>query len=127
MSDVAKSENRPEDMTVYVDLESTAILNAKFRMNPVSNYTVYWFMGNSELQDTNIINTAKGEHVQTTYAITNVTKEQLGNYTAHVINQAITTEHNEVTLNVLLALRGKKSKAVSFLCMTIVLMYILTK
>ena len=100
-------------MTVFADLESTAILNVKFRMNPVSNYTVFWSMGDSVLQDTNIRNAVKDELVQTICSISNVTKEQLGSYTVLVINQAITSEHNEATFNVTLASRGEKLKTAS--------------
>ena len=106
ISDKAKSENTPEEKTIYAILESTANLAVKFRMNPVSNCTVHWSMGDSVLQDTNIRNTVKGEHVQTTYSISNVTQEYLGKYTVRVINWAITGGNNEATFNIILALTG---------------------
>ena len=99
-------------MTVYSVLESNVNLTVKFRMNPVSNYAIHWWMGGSELPNTNVGYAVKKEYVETTYFISNMTQEQLGNYTVHVINWAITGEHNKVTFNVILKLPGKKSKAV---------------
>ena len=81
-------------------------------MNPVSNYTVSWSKGDSEGQDSDISNSEKGEHVQTTYSILNVTKSQLGNYTVRVINQAIKSEPNEATFTVVLELGGKNNKVI---------------
>ena len=77
IADIAKSEKAPEDMTVYAALESPINLTVTFHINPVSNYTVHWFNGSSTLDDTKIINTVKEEHVQTTYSISEMTKEQL--------------------------------------------------
>ena len=72
-------------------------------MNPVSNYTIYWSKGNSTLQDIKVKNTVKEEQVQTTYFISEVTKDQLGNYTVQAINQV-----NQVTFNLNVELRGEK-------------------
>ena len=107
ISDAAKLEN-PQDLTVYTALESAAILTVKFHMNPVTNYTVYWYKGGSSLDDTNIRDKVKGKHIQTSYFVTYVKNKHLGNYTVQVINWAIASEHNEVTFNVILKLRGKK-------------------
>ena len=96
-------------MTVYATLRSTAKLTVKFRINPVSKFTVYWSMGDSVLQDINIINTINGDLVQTTYIILNVTNEQLGKYTIKVINWAINEENNEATFNIILTLTGNNS------------------
>ena len=96
-------------MTVYSVLASDANMTVKFRINPVSNYAVYWSISGLVLPNINVGNNVQGEHVQTTYFISNVTKEQLGNYTLRVINWAITSEPNEVTFNVILKLPGKKS------------------
>ena len=106
-SDSAKSDNKPEDMTVYTVLESAVNLTVKFCMNPVSNYDIYWTKGGLVLQDTNVRNTEKEKHIQTTYFISNVTDNQLGNYRVQVINWAIKNEPNEVIFNVTLKLRGK--------------------
>ena len=115
VSDAAKSENTPEDMTVYTSLESPINLTVKFCLNPVDNYDVYWSMGGLELQDANVRNTAKEEHIQTTYFISNVTNKHLGKYRVQVINWAIDSEHNDVIFNVTLKLRGKDSKFMSIL------------
>ena len=114
-SDAAKSENTPEGVIMYSVLASDGNMTVKFRMNPVSNFAVYWSIGGLVLANINVGNNTEGEHAQTTYFISNVTKEQLGNYTVRVINWAITSEPNEVTFNVILKLPGKKSKAI-FLC-----------
>ena len=107
-SDAAKSENKREDMTVYSVLESNASLTVKFRINPVSNYSVYWSMDGPVLQDTHVVDIVKEEYVQTTCYILNVTQDQLGNYNVRVINWAISGEQNIVTFNVKLKLPGKK-------------------
>ena len=118
ISDAAKLENTAEDNTVYTCLECAVNLTVKFHINPVNSYRSCWSMGSSnDLQDSNVNNTVKGNHVKTTYFIPNVTKKQLGNYTVRVINSAITSEHNEAIFNVLLKLKGKKSKAMS--CFTL--------
>ena len=109
VSDPAKSDNKPKDMTVYTILESAANLTVKFHLNPVSDYAVYWSKDGLELQDTNIKNTAKEEHIESTYLIPNVTDNQLGNYRVQVINWAIENEPHEVIFNVTLKLRGKAS------------------
>ena len=106
--DAAKLEN-PQDLTVYTALESAAILTVKFHINPVINYTVYWYKDGLLLDDTNIRDKEKGKHIQTSYFITYVKNKHLGNYTVQVINLAIVSEHNEVTFNVILKLRGKKN------------------
>ena len=97
---------------VYAALESSVDLSVKFHMNPVSNYKISWFMGESEVQDTYISNTENGGHVQTTYSIFNMTKPQLGNYTVRVINQAIMGEPNDATFIVVLQLRGERNKVI---------------
>ena len=112
ISDAAKLDSTLEDMTVYTALEFSVDLSVKFHINPVSNYKVTWFLGDSEVQDTYISNIEKGEHVQTTYSISNVTKPQLGNYTVRVINQAIIGEPNEATFIVVLQLRGERNKVI---------------
>ena len=108
VSDSAKLKNKPKDMTVYTSLESAVNLTVKFCMNPVSHYDIYWSKGGFVLQDTNVRNTEEGEHIQTTYCISNVTKIHLGNYTVQVINWAIESEPKEVKFNVTLKLRGKE-------------------
>ena len=95
-------------MTVYTALNSAANLTMKFHINPVSNYKVHWYMGSSVLQDTNVKDTVKDNHVQTTYFISDVTNKQLGNYTVHVTNTAIESEPNKVIFNVLLKKIGNK-------------------
>ena len=95
-------------MTVYATLESPINVTVTFHINPTSNYTVHWSNGNLTLHNTKVINTEIGEYVQTTCFISEVTKEQLGNYTVKVINQVITGEHSQVTFNVILELRGEK-------------------
>ena len=111
ISDTAKSDNTAEDTTVYTALETAANLTVKFHMNPVSNYTIHWYMESSDsLQNTNVRNTVKDHQVKTTYFISNVTKKELGNYTVRVINSAITSGNKEVTFYVMLKLRGKKCK-----------------
>ena len=112
ISDTAKSESTLADRTVYAALESAANLTVKFRMNPVNDRKVTWSMCDSELQDTKVSDTVEGEHVQTTYSISDVTKQQLGNYTVQVINKAITSEHNEEKFIVVLELRGENNKAI---------------
>ena len=115
ISDAAKSANTAEDMTVYTSLESAANLTMKFHMNPVSNYTVDWSMDSSNtFQDINVRNTVKDNQVKTTYFVSNVTKNQLGNYTVRVINSAIASEHNEAIFSVILKLKGKKSNNVQY-------------
>ena len=91
-------------------MESDAILTVKFHMNPVSNFTVYWSMGGLWLQNTHVKNTVTEEHIETTYFIRKVTNQHLGNYTVHVINCAIASEHNEAAFNVILKLKDKKGK-----------------
>ena len=71
-------------------------------------------MGRSVLQDTNVKDTVKDNHVQTTYFISDVTNKHLGNYTVHVVNTAIKNEPKEVIFNVLLKKIGNKSKAIPF-------------
>ena len=110
-------------MTVNAVLEASADLIVKFRINPVSNYKVSWFIGDSEVQDTDISNTETGEHVQTTYSISNVTKPQLGNYTVRVINQAIIGEPNEATFIVVLQLRGERNKVAKVFAGTVLEQY----
>ena len=97
-------------MTVYAALESSANLTVEFRMNPVNNYKVTWSMGNSELQDTYVRDTVKEEFVQTTYSISDINKQQLGNYNVRVINRAIKGEPNEARFTVVLELRGESNK-----------------
>ena len=94
-------------MTVYTALGSDAVLTVKFQMNPVSNFTVYWSLGGEGIKNSNVKDTVNEEHVETTYFIRKVTNQHLGNYTVHVTNWAIASEHNEVTFNVILKLRGK--------------------
>ena len=108
VSDSAKSENKPEDMTVYTSLGAAVNLTVKFCMNPDTNYDAYWSKGGLLLQDTNVKNTEKRGHIQTTYFISNVTNKQLGSYRVQVINWAIGPD--EVIFNVTLKLRGKESK-----------------
>ena len=100
-------------MVVYTSLESAVNLTVKFSMNPVNNYGIYWSMGSLLLQDTNIRNTEKEGHIQTTYSISKVTDNQLGNYRVQVFNWAIESESNKVIFNVTLKLRGKESKVMS--------------
>ena len=109
ISDAAKLENTHKDLTAYTDLESTANLTVKFRVNPVINSTVYWIIGDSVLQDINIQNTLKDEQIQATYFISHVTDEKLGKYTVQVINWAM-GKHNKVTFPVVLKLRGKRNE-----------------
>ena len=97
-------------MTVFADLEDTAILTVKFHMNPVNDYKVTWSMGDSEIQHTDVSNTVTGNHVQSTYSISDVTKQHLGNYTVQVINQAIRSKHNEAKFIVELKLKGERSR-----------------
>ena len=106
ISDTAKLENTPGEMTVYTDLESTANLTVKFHMNPDNNCTVYWFTGDTALKQTNIRNTTKVEQIQDTYFILNVTSKKIGNYSVQVINWSM-SEHNTVTFHMVLKLRGK--------------------
>ena len=107
ISDAAKLESTHEDMTVYAALEAPTNLTVKFRINPINNYTVSWSMGETKVKDDDIINTRKGEHVQTTYSILYVTKPQLGKYTVQVINKVIPSEFNQDKFIVVLALSGK--------------------
>ena len=95
---------------MYTDLGSAANLTVKFQMNPVSKYTVSWFMGDSVLKYTNVRNPGGSVHVQIAYFVSYVTKKRLGNYTVEVINLAI-SEHNKVTFHMMLKLRGKKGYA----------------
>ena len=105
ISDAAKVENT-KDLIVHAALGSDAILTVKFQMNPVSNYTIHWSMDELMLPNTNVKNTYNGEHVQTSYIISGVTKEHLGNYTVQIINWAIATEDNEVSFNLELKMGG---------------------
>ena len=114
-SDAAKFVSTPEDMIVYAAPEDSVNLIVEFRINPVSNYKVAWFMGGTQMQDTDVSNTAKGEHAQTTYSISNVTKLQLGSYTVRVINRAIKDQPNEATFIVVLKLKGENNKAIHIL------------
>ena len=110
ISDTAKSDNTAEDMIVYTSLKTATNLSVKFHMNPVSNYTVLWSFGSSDLlQNTNVRDTVEGHQVKTNYFISNVTKKELGSYIVRVINKAITSE-KEVTFYVMLKLRGEKTK-----------------
>ena len=106
-SDAAKSDKASEDITVYTALGSSATLTMNFYINPVNNYPVHWYMGDSVIQDTTVRNTVIGTHVQTTYTIFKVTHWELGNYKVQVTNWAIHGEHREVTFNLKLALRGE--------------------
>ena len=108
VSDAARSENRPEDNTVYTGLGSAANMTLKFRINPVTNYTVHWSMGDSGLE---VRNAVKGEHVQSTYFVSHVTNKTLGNYTIQVTNWPM-REHNIVTFYMVLKLRGKVNELV---------------
>ena len=94
---------------MYATLHDSIDMTVKFHINPVTNYKVSWFMGDLEVLDTNISNTEKGKHVQTTYSILDVTKQQLGSYTIKVMNQAITGELSEATFTVALALKGENN------------------
>ena len=109
--DAAKSENAPEDMTVYTSLGSTANLSVKFRINPAINCSIIWSMGDSVIHGTDVTHTVKEDHVQATHIITVVRNKNLGNYTVRVINMAM-HEHNEVTFAIRLKLRGKRCYAV---------------
>ena len=104
-------------MTVYTTLKSTANLSVNFHMNPANNYKVLWSFGNTVLQTNDVSNTEKGEHIQVTNSISNVTNQKLGKYTVRVINRAITSEHNEATFIITLKLIGKKSSTFFFLYM----------
>ena len=97
-------------MTAYAVLESPINLTVKFLMNPISNHTVHWFLGDLVLPDTKIKSTVKEGLVQTTYYISNVTTGHLGIYNVEVINWAIRCEHNAVTFHVILALAGEATK-----------------
>ena len=119
--DPAKLESTPEDMTVYAALEASADLTVNFRINPFSNYTVSWSMGNLEVNNTDISNTEKEEYVQTTYSISNVTKPQLGSYSVLIVNRAIIGHPNEATFTVVLALKGENN----ILCTLMLLQHIL--
>ena len=106
-TDAAKLKNTPGELTVYAALESAANLTVKFHINPTSNYTVYWSMGDLLVQDSNIRDTIEEHHVQTTYFIYNVTHEHLGTYNVRVINWAIIGEQNISRFNMTLKLPGK--------------------
>ena len=112
--DIAKSKETPEAMTVYATLESPINLTVKFHINPVSNHTVYWFYGNSTILDTKAKIIVNEEQVQTTYSISEVTKDQLGNYTVQAINQAIMDKNNQVIFNLVLELRGETYDSIYF-------------
>ena len=114
ITDAAKLENTLAEMTVYADLEDTAILSVKFHMNPVNDYKVTWSMGDSKIQDHDVSNTVTGKHVQSTYSISDVTKQQLGNYTVQVINQAIRSKHDEAKFIVVLKLKGERNRTMKF-------------
>ena len=101
-------------MTVYAALGSIANLTVRFRINPVNNYNISWSMGDSVVQYGDISSTEKGEYIQTTYSISQVTKPHLGNYTVQVINQAIVGEPNKATFTLLLELRGENNKHSKF-------------
>ena len=106
---------------MYAALEASADLAVKFRINPFSNYTVSWSMGNLEVQNTDISNTEKEDYVQTTYSISNVTKPQLGSYSVLIVNQAIIGQPNEATFTVVLELKGENN----IFCTLMLLQYIL--
>ena len=106
---------------MYAALEASADLTMNFRINPFSNYTVSWSMGNLEVQNTDISNTEKEDYVQTTYSISNVTKQQLGSYSVLIVNQAIIGHPNEATFTVVLELKGENN----ILCTLMLLQYIL--
>ena len=112
--DIAKSKETPEAITVYAALESPINLTVKFHINPVSNYTVYWFNGNSTILDTKVKTIVNEEQVQTTYSISEVTKDHLGNNTLQAINQAILDENNQVIFNLVLKLRGETYDSIYF-------------
>ena len=114
ISVAAKLENTAKDMIVYTSLGSAVNLMVEFLMNPVSNYDIYWSLGASAIRD-NVRNTVIKKHVKTTYFILNVTNQQLGNYRVPVFNWALPSEQNEVIFNVKLKLRGKLSRAITFL------------
>ena len=113
--DAAKLESTLQEMTVYTTLNDSTDMTVKFRINPVSNHKVSWFMGTLEVPNTNISSTEKGEHVQTTYSILDVTEEHLGSYTIRVINQAIIGEPNEAAFTVFLALKGENNNPCRFM------------
>ena len=113
ISDPAKSNN-PHDLTVYSALKSAVVLTVKFHMNPVNNYTAFWSINGLELDHANVRDIVKGQQVQTTYFIPDLTEEQLGNYTVQVINWDIASKQNEATFNVILKWSGKSSSAKSF-------------
>ena len=102
-------------MVVFTALGSSASLTVKFHINPVKNYTVLWYMGISKLQVTNGTDIVTKQHVETTYAIKNVTSKQLGNYTCHVINSELTNEENGSIFKVTLKLRGKLEGSITFI------------
>ena len=112
ISDAAKLESKLEELTVYAALHSSAALTVKFHINPVSDYKIYWSIGDTEVQHSVISNTENGRHVETTYSILDVTESQLGNYTVQVINQAIKREPNNATFTVVLELRGQNIKVI---------------
>ena len=93
-------------------MEDSVDLTVKFHINPVSSYTLFWSRSDLVLDYTKIRNIATDEHVQSTYFISSVTKEQLGTYNIQVINWAIRGKPNAVTSHVILALTGENSKAI---------------
>ena len=113
-TDAAKLERTLEDMTVYVALGSIANLTVKFHINSIKNCNIYWSMGNTDIQDADITSIEKGEYIQTTYSISEVTKLHLGNYNVQVINQAIMGEQNEALFTVVLKLRGENNSPCKF-------------
>ena len=113
--DAAKLESMLQEMTVYTTLNDSTDMTVKFHINPVSNQKVSWFMGTLEVPNTNISSNEKGEYVQTTYSILDVTEEHLGSYTIRVINQAIIGEPNEAAFTVFLALKGENNSSCRYM------------
>ena len=108
-TDAAKLESTLEDMTVYAALGSIANLTVKFHINPIKNCNISWSMKYTDIQDADITSIEKGEYIQTTYSISEVTKLHLGKYTVQVINQAIMGEPNEALFTGVLKLRGENN------------------
>ena len=99
---------------MYAALGSIANLTVKFHINPFNNYNISWSIGDSEFPDGNISHKEKEQYIQTTYSISKVTKQHLGNYTVQVINHAIMGEPNEAIFTVVLKWRGKNTKPCKF-------------
>ena len=101
-------------MTVYAALGSNANLTVRFHLNPFNNYNISWSVGDSVIQYGDISSTEKGHYIQTTYSISEVTKQHLENYTVQVINHAIMGEPNAAIFTVVLKLRGENTNPCIF-------------